>query len=126
MVWVGGGAEAWCSAARSGLRIGLPCARPHCAAHPTLHPTTPPTLISLRNRELSSVELRSLDFEYAPGSASRTDPALERTIEALYVEAEESRLAAAGRGGSVLEELLDISPLLHDAGAAIVDDSFLR
>ena len=97
MVWVGGGAEAWCSAARSGLRIGLPCARPHCAAHPTLHSTTPPTLISLRNRELSSVELRSLDFEDAPGSASRTDPALERTIEALYVEAEESRLAAAGR-----------------------------
>ena len=92
-----------------------------------LSPPPPlPPFFSLRNRELSSVELRSLDFEDAPGSASAADPALERTIEDLYVAAEESRLAAGPAGASVREEVLDISALLHDAGAAIVDDSFLR
>lgn len=47
-------------------------------------------------------------------------------MEDLYVAAEESRLAAGPAGASVRDEVLDISALLHDAGAAIVDDSFLR
>lgn len=87
--------------------------------HPTPHP------LSLRNRELSSVELRTLDFEDATGS-SEGGANLERAVEDLYVAAEESRLAAGPAGASLRDEVLDISALLHDAGAAIVDDSFLR
>ena len=51
--------------------------------------------------------------------------ALDETVEALYVRAERSRLHSSP-GGTVLEEVLDISQLLRDAGSAIVDDSFLR
>ena len=141
---------------------------------------------SLRNKELSSVELRALDYEEAapiggggergasksatpapgagttaaaaaaaaagPSSPSSTPPppistsarapststappgtpgadapaaALERAVEDAYVAAEATRLASQA-GGSLLEELLDISPLLQDAAAAAVDDSFLR
>jgi len=51
--------------------------------------------------------------------------ALDETVEALYVRAERSRLHSSP-GGTVLEEVLDISQLLRDAGSAVVDDSFLR
>ena len=153
---------------------------------PIPSPLTPPALLlpcqhRLRNKELSSVELRGLDFEEAPpqpsaggsggggcsggggksksatpappvtaadrsrsdgaatastaSTASTAPPgtpgadapaaALERAVEAAYVEAEATRLASQA-GGSLLEELLDVSPLLQDAAAAAVDDSFLR
>ena len=157
----------------NGARRVLPL---NLAPHFTLHLSRSSS--SLRNKELSSVELRALDFEEAtpgtaggggergksksatpgpaaPASTSSAAPpppavtttatptpststappgtpgadapaaALERAVEDAYVAAEASRLASQA-GGSLLEELLDISPLLHDAAAAAVDDSFLR
>ena len=103
-------------------RVGGTAVPPKVTPRP--HPS-PPHHPSLRNRELSSVELRTLDFEDAPGS-SAGGANLERAVEDLYVAAEESRLAAGPAGASLRDEVLDISALLHDAGAAIVDDSFLR
>ncbi|KAK9827979.1 hypothetical protein WJX81_003927 [Elliptochloris bilobata] len=79
-------------------------------------------LSGLRHRELSSLELRELDYKVSEGQGQ--EQKVERTLEDLYVQSEESRLSQPA--GSLMQDLLDVSPLLQDAGAAIVDDSFLR
>ncbi|KAK9803255.1 hypothetical protein WJX72_000102 [[Myrmecia] bisecta] len=76
-------------------------------------------VLSLKNRELSCNDLRELDYKDQKGNRS-----VEQTIEDYYVKAEQRRLSL--HSGSLLRDLLDISPLLNDAAAAIVDDSFLR
>ncbi|GMH32616.1 hypothetical protein BSKO_00450 [Bryopsis sp. KO-2023] len=80
---------------------------------------TVPGLRSLRSRGRE----RSLDdLNLMEGSDAKTN--IEGKIENLF-EAEEDRLSHTTKG-SVLQELLDISPILSDGAAAIVDDSFLR
>eukprot|EP00803_Ostreobium_quekettii_P001706 evm.model.scf_582.10 EVM.evm.TU.scf_582.10 scf_582:55705-60927(+) len=49
---------------------------------------------------------------------------LERKVEKSYVDADEERLASAK--GSLLQEVLDISSVLSDGAACLVDDSFFR
>eukprot|EP00884_Botryococcus_braunii_P002677 jgi/Botrbrau1/1240/Bobra.0163s0033.1 len=80
---------------------------------------------SLKRVELSSAELQALTF---PNKKSNSEDAneqkLSKCIEEIYVHAEETRLQE--QSGSLLTALLDISPILQDAGAAMVDDTFLR
>ncbi|KAK9915974.1 hypothetical protein WJX75_006800 [Coccomyxa subellipsoidea] len=79
----------------------------------------------LRHRELSQADLREFDYEVSrtKHSANR-ESKVENTIEDYVVKSEEKRLSK--ESSSLLRDLLDISPLVQDAAAAIVDDSFLR
>nr|ALK24260.1 glycerol-3-phosphate acyltransferase [Lobosphaera incisa]UUT39807.1 glycerol-3-phosphate acyltransferase [Lobosphaera incisa] len=86
---------------------------------PPLTRQTSGGVLSLKNRELSLNDLRELDYKDQKGSRN-----VEQTIEDYYVQEEQRRLSM--QSGSLLRDLLDISPLLNDAAAAIVDDSFLR
>jgi len=79
-------------------------------------------LSSLKHKELSSLDLRGLDYKAGSPKSGRD---VESTIEDLYVKAEEHRILQTP-GQSLLHELLDISSLLQDAASAVVDDSFLR
>lgn len=80
---------------------------------------TVPGLRSLRSRGREA----SLDDLNLLGGSEATNN-IEGKIENLF-EAEEDRLSHTTKG-NILQELLDISPILSDGAAAIVDDSFLR
>ncbi|KAI7837992.1 hypothetical protein COHA_008174 [Chlorella ohadii] len=80
-------------------------------------------LRSLKNKTFSRGDLSTFGAEqelHHDGTAAASD--MQREVEEAVVSAE--RGAAAH--GNLMRDILDISSPLNDAGAALVDDSFLR
>ncbi|KAK9832260.1 hypothetical protein WJX74_004697 [Apatococcus lobatus] len=93
---------------------GSPDRQAHVGSDPQLLNKMSGSVLSLKNKELSEADLQSLD------DRSRKGPAQLSSADAKAAGLQQATPT------TILQDLFDISPLLNDAAAAMVDDSFLR